>query len=197
MKKIAEGSALLRKFALYEVSGTVIKEVTRSETETTGSVSTPDLAHRLAPNMSLPVKGKIKSKTTRYQVIHLKDGDGNRSVVELVDFLVPCAEGDEVSVWGVKEGAWFAARNLSTRRSYRKRFGATSALYPFAAHVGLAALLAVPLWNDMAASKPGDTGFAIFAALITFVIAGFLILIPMAIVAFVRGMLVMRRVPET
>lgn len=147
--------------------------------------------------MSLPVKGKIKSKTTRYQTIHLTDGDGNRNVVELVDFLIPCAEGDEVSVWGVKEGSWFAGRNRSTRRSYRKRFGAASALYPYTVHLVAAALLALPLWMDMTKSKPGDTGFAIFAAVICFVIAGFLTLIPMAIIAFVRGMVVMRRVPET
>ena len=195
MKKITEGIALLKPFSLYEISGTVLTESTHSETQTTGSVGTSDnLAHSLAPHMPRAIKGKIKSTTTRYQTIHLKDSDERRHVVELVDFIVPCAEGDVLSFWGIQEDRWFAARNHSTGKKYKKLSKARSDLYPVRMHLVATVLLAVPLWLDMKAQND-DAGFSVFAGLICLVLAGLITWVPMAILAFIRSMIVIRKVP--
>ena len=195
MKKIMDGVALLKSFSLYELSGTVLKETTRSETHISGTIGTSDtIAHGLAPYMPRAVKGKIKSETDQYQTIHLSDSEGRRQVVELVNFVVPCAEGDELTFWGIKEDKWFAAQNRNTGRTYKKPLNARRYLYPRREHLVLTALLALPMWLDMKTAND-DPGFSIFAGLICLAIAGILVWGPMAALSFIRGIMVMRKVP--
>lgn len=195
MKQIVDRVALLRRFAVFEASGVVIKEATRSETETSGSIDTEDgIAHKVNPFMSRRTKGSVSSTTTRYQTIHLKDEDGRRQVIDLVDFVVPCVEGDQVRFWGLGEDQWVAAENLSTGKRYRSFGGARQALYPRRGHILATVLLVLSVLGLFAASV--GAGAALWVSPFIVVGAWFLLLVPATIIGMIRARIAMGQIPK-
>lgn len=195
MKQIADRVALLRKFAVFEASGVVIKEVTRSETETSGSIDTEDgIAQKVNPYMSRRTKGRVTSTTTRYQTIHLKDEDGTRQVIDLVDFVVPCVEGDQVRFWGLGDDQWIAAENRSTGKRYRSMGGARQALHPRRGHILATALLVLLVLGLFTAGA--GAGAALWVSPFVVVGAWFLLLVPAMIIGMIRARIAMGQVPK-
>jgi len=109
MKEIAKGVALNQSYSIQELKGRVESETTRSETETHGRISG-------GQNRMSGVQGTISSKTTRFQTIYLKDDSGSEHAVELVDLIVPCREGHELTLWGINDGWWFKGVNHTTNK---------------------------------------------------------------------------------
>jgi len=107
MKKIAEGTAVLQDYAVYELSGVVRSENTRSETSVSGHI----------PAGNRNRGGTISSKTTRFQTIYFKGENGKEDAVELVDLIIPCTEGHQLTLWGVNKGSWFEWKNHTTDQS--------------------------------------------------------------------------------
>ena len=110
------GKKLMYKFTVFKLSGTVLSENTRSETEVSGKVYGGGTNSTYGT--TAPVQGKIESKTTRYQSIFLKDDDGAEHAVELVDLVVPCREGHRLTLWRLGDDLWFKAQNETTAQSY-------------------------------------------------------------------------------
>ena len=110
--KIAEGRTLLKKFVIYELTGVVQSETTRSETEVTGQIYGGGTAS--AYGGTNPVQGSIKSKTTRYQTVYLKDDGDSEHAAELVDLVVPCREGHRITLWRLGPNRWIKALNDGT-----------------------------------------------------------------------------------
>lgn len=107
MKDIASGTAIMLPYTVNELTGTVISETTRSETEVSGHI----------PSGNSNRGGHISSRTTRYQTIYLKDDEGIEHATELVDMIVSCREGQLITLWGINGGWWFEGYNHTTRQS--------------------------------------------------------------------------------
>lgn len=110
MEKIAGGTAIMKNYALYELSGTVQSENTRSETNVS---STSDGQGKGGQ--------KVRSHTTRYQTIYLKGDDGTEHAAELVDLIIPCREGHSLTLWGINQGSWFEGINHTTKQAYKSK----------------------------------------------------------------------------
>ncbi|OOG27570.1 hypothetical protein B1C78_03625 [Thioalkalivibrio denitrificans] len=109
-KKIGEGKAAQFTYEVYELSGEVQSETTRSETEVTGQI------HGGGGPYSY-VQGRIKSKTTRYQTIMLREDDGTEHAIELVNMVLPCTAGQRVTLWRLGGGVWFRGVNRNTQQT--------------------------------------------------------------------------------
>lgn len=121
MKKIAEGVAIWKKYALYKVTGVVQSEATRAETEVSGSVGGGAGITIQGSGGSVPVSGTVSSTTTRYQTIYLKDDDGGERALRLVDFVIPCREGHKLTARGVDKSVWFDIDNNSTGEGWENK----------------------------------------------------------------------------
>lgn len=180
MKKIADGVALFQKFSLFEVTGAVESESTRSETEVHGEI----------PSNSGPFAGRVESKTTRYQTIYLKDEDGGQYAVQLVDFVIPCREGHKLTLRGADKKLWFDVTNHSTGQSFENGSGLSKYAFPdmvvFGGAIGSAALvLLIMLLTDGGFVEKLFFG-AIGGAIVGFIVFGAL-WIPGRIVASMRA----------
>ena len=116
IQKSYEGKKLLYKFVVYRISGTVLSENTRSETEVSGKIYGGGTNSTYGT--TAPVQGEIKSETTRFQTIYLKEDNGPEHAIELVDLVVPCREGHKLTLWRLGNSLWFQARNETTNQSY-------------------------------------------------------------------------------
>lgn len=180
MKKIADGAALFKKYGLYEVTGAVEGETTRAETEVRGEI----------PSNSGPFAGRIESKTTRYQTIYLKDDDGGKYAVELVDFVIPCREGHKLTVRGADKRLWFDVTNHSTGQAFEDGAGLAKYAFPnlvvFGAAIGAAALTFLALLMS-----EGGLGERLFFGVIAGLILGGIVFgvlwVPGRIVASMRA----------
>lgn len=103
--KIGEGKAALLSFAIYELSGEVLGENTRSETEVSSGAY--DAVSR---------QRTVTSTVTRYQTIMLRADDGTEHAVELKNMILPCREGQRVTLWRLGQGLWFRGVNHNTRQ---------------------------------------------------------------------------------
>ena len=104
-KKIGEGKAALLGFEVLELSGGVLSETTRSETEVV-SGAYDNVTHQR----------NVTSKVTRYQTIMLREDDGTEHAAELVNMILPCREGQRITLWRLGQGGWFRAVNHNTRQ---------------------------------------------------------------------------------
>ncbi|MFT7186565.1 MAG: hypothetical protein ACI84K_001968 [Pseudohongiellaceae bacterium] len=104
MKKITEGISILQNYALYELSGVVKSENTRSETSVSGFI----------PSKNSNMAGSVSSQTTTFQTIYFEGEGGKEQAVELVDLIIPCTQGHQLTLWGVNKGAWFDSKNHTT-----------------------------------------------------------------------------------
>ena len=180
MKKIADGVALFKKFSLYEVSGEVESETTRTETEVHGEI----------PSNQGPFAGRIETKTTRYQTIFLKDEDGGSHAVRLVDFVIPCREGHKLTVRGADKRLWFDVLNQSTGETFENGSGLAKYAFPdlvvYGGTAGAAGLTLLALLFS-----EGGMGERIFFGLIAGLIIGAVVFgllwVPGRIVASMRA----------
>lgn len=134
-KKIASAKTLGRDYHIHVRTGVVENTDTRSETEVTGNISGGGGYSSNGSGFNNPVSGSVQSKTTRYQNIFLKDEDGDDHAVELVDFLIPCKEGQKLTLFLVKSqdnlyGPYFQAYNHNTRQHYENAKAVSSEMFP-------------------------------------------------------------------
>jgi hypothetical protein len=120
MNKIAEGTAVLQEYAVYELSGVVKSETTRSETSVSGYM----------PNNNSSMGGRISSQTTTFQTIYFAGDKGKEHAIELIDLTIPCTEGHQLTVWGVNKGAWFAVKNHTTEQTASSKVPLTNFTMP-------------------------------------------------------------------
>ena len=120
MKIIAQGTAVSQDYAVYELSGIVKSETTRSETSVSGHI----------PSANSNMAGSISSQTTRFQTIYFKGEDGKEHAAELVDLIIPCTEGHHLTLWGVNKGFWFEGKNHTTDQSANSKYPLTNFTMP-------------------------------------------------------------------
>ena len=180
MKKITDGVALFQKFSLFEITGEVEAETTRAETEVTGEI----------PSNQGPFAGRIESKTTRYQTIHIKEDDGGRFPVETVNFVIPCIEGHKLTVRGADKRMWFDVVNHTTGQTFQNGPGLAKYAFPdlvvFGGAGGVAALVFLILMFS-----PGGFAERLFFGLVAGLISGGVVFgllwIPGRIIASMRA----------
>lgn len=199
-KKIASGSVIGRDYHIHVRTGVVENSETRAETEVSGNISGGGGYSSGGYGSNAPVSGSIESKTTRFQNIFLKDEDGDDHVIELVDFLIPCKEGQKLSLFIVKSGEnlrgpYFRAYNHNTREHYENSKAVSSEMFPIRkllmATGGVGALFFLGGWLG----DQGSIGAGIFSAIIAMLIGGIVFGIAGKIVAMLRGSSV-RKNPE-
>ena len=120
MKIIAQGTVLSQDYAVYELSGVVKSETTRSETSVSGHI----------PSGNSNMAGSISSRTTRFQTIYFKGEDGKEYAAELIDLIIPCTEGHHLTLWGVNKGFWFEGRNHTTNQGASSKIPLTNFTMP-------------------------------------------------------------------
>ncbi|MDZ7643354.1 MAG: hypothetical protein U5K76_03420 [Woeseiaceae bacterium] len=168
-KEIANGTALGLEYHVYTRTGTVEGSDTRAETEVSGQISGGGGASYGGTGYNAPVSGSVQSKTTRYQNIFLKDDDGVEHTIELVNFLVPCKEGQKLTLYlitpGRKDaGSYFSAYNHNSRQKYDHVKAIRTEMYPRLT-VGVAiALCALYAFMSGMSGVEGSFGNGVFAA---------------------------------
>ncbi len=120
MKIIAQGTAVLQDYAVYELSGVVKSETTRSETSVSGHI----------PSGNSNMAGSISSRTTRFQTIYFQGENGKEHAAELIDLIIPCTEGHHLTLWGVNKGFWFEGQNHTTDQSANSKTPLTNFTMP-------------------------------------------------------------------
>jgi hypothetical protein len=188
-RKIADGSAFGTKYEVFVRAGTVDSTDTRSETETTGSISGGGGMTVGGTGANAPVSGQIESKTTRYQNIYLTDEDGREHPVELVDFLVPCREGQKLSLMFVKTGgkelgSYFHAYNHNTSKHYDHGAALRSEMFPIRILIAAVLIVALVTWKSISGS-PGNDGFEVMAG--TFIVTGLIGVVLYGIAKVIAG----------
>jgi hypothetical protein len=188
--KIAEGTALGARYRIHSRTGTVDSTDSRVETEVTGNVS----GGGGVGGYNAPVTGSVQSKTTRYQNIYLTDDDGKEHNISLVNFEVPCRQGQKLTMLfltaGDKEsGSYFRAYNHNTREHCNHPKGVVSEMFPWkiaAIVMGVIALFV------LVSAFSGDNGFgeALFVSIIGLVIIGLIVGAIGWIFAYVRSIAV-------
>lgn len=173
-RQIASGDAFGKKYEVYVRSGAVEGTEIRAETEVRGQISGGGGLTVGGSGGNAPVSGQVESRTTRYQNIYLTDEEGVEHAIELVDFVVPCKQGQKLSLFlvagaGSDRGAWFHAYNHNTRQHYRCGPALRGEMFPKWILAGLLALVVVMTWNAFSAS-PGNDGFEVFFG--TAIVAG-------------------------
>lgn len=199
-KKIASGKALGRDYHVHARTGVVESTETRSETEVTGNISGGGGNTSGGTGYSNPVSGQVRSTTTRFQNIFLKDEDGDDHTIELVDFLVPCKEEQKLTFFIVKSknnltGPYFRAYNHNTREHYENAKAVSSEMFPI--RKLLMAIGAVGALTFLTGLFSSDTTFggAIFSTIVIMIIVGIVLGIAGKIVGAMRGSNV-RKNPE-
>jgi hypothetical protein len=186
--KIAEGRTLLRKFVIHELTGAVQSETTRSETEVTGHIYGGGTASTYGGTM--PVQGKIESKTTRYQTIYLQDEEGSEHAAELVNLVVPCREGHRLTLWRLGPRLWFQALNHTTGQTFTAK-ALWSVLSP-KVFIGVLGTVLGLIFLDS-----DTTGIMCCFSLVVSLLIGLVIaMIPGAIITFLRVRAVQRAVSQ-
>ncbi len=160
-KKIGEGKAALLSFAVYELSGEVLSENTRSEVEVSSGAYDAVSQQRT-----------VTSKTTRYQTIMLRKDDGTEHAVELKNMLLPCSAGQRVTLWRLGRGMWFRAVNHNTRQQVgNPDLGSELFAFGSAVFAGLATFLVLMRMNPYPGEITMDwIGISVFMA-----VGGFLV----------------------
>ncbi|MEX0707351.1 MAG: hypothetical protein WD078_05260 [Woeseia sp.] len=108
---------------------------TRAETEVSGRISGGGGTTYGGTGFAAPVRGSIQSKTTRYQTIFLTDDDGVEHNIQLVNFLVPCKQGQKLTLLMVgpaadDHGHCFRAYNHNTRDHAAHAKAIISSMFP-------------------------------------------------------------------
>jgi len=179
--EIANGTALGLPYTVHARTGTVDSAETRAETEVSGSIAGGGGSSYAGTGYSAPVHGSIQSKTTRYQTIFLTDDDGLEHNIQLVNFLVPCKQGQKLTLLLVGPasddcGQYFRAYNHNTRDHSTYAKAITSALFPRKSFMIALALIGLfVLYNAMADTETVGGGLflaAFIMLLIAAVLAG-------------------------
>ena len=199
-KKIVSGNVIGRKYHIHVRTGVVENSETRAETEVTGSVSGGGGYSVGGHGSTAPVSGSVESKTTRFQNIFLKDEDGDDHVIELVDFLIPCKEGQKLSLFIVKSGdnlrgPYFRAYNHNTREHYENTKAVSSEMFPMRKLVMAIGGVGVLFFLAGVFGDQGGIGAGIGGAIVGMLISGIVFGIAGKIVAMIRGSNV-RKNPE-
>ncbi len=184
-EQVAEGNTLGLKYAVNATTGTVKSSETRTETEVTGHVSGGGAANT-------PVSGKVETKVTNYQNIFLTDEAGKDHAIELKNFLVPCTEGQDLTLFQLAKGSGddgtcIQAFNKSTGKLYKNDKGLSAAMFPWLSFSAALVVMVLIIWNSTG-SNPSFDGFERFAA--TFIASGIGLLVLYAVArifAAVRG----------
>jgi hypothetical protein len=190
--KIGSGNSLWCDYHIHERTGTVLSTDTRSETEVSGQISGGGGYSSGGTGSNLPVSGSVQSKTTRFQNIFLKDGDGDEHTIELENFLVPCKEDHKLTLFIVKSGnnlrgPYYRAYNHNTREHYENAKAVSSEMFPWREFIigtgGIGALGFL-----MGLFDSGTTfGGAVLVAIVTMVIVGIVLGVVGKIVGAIRG----------
>ncbi|MEZ5759375.1 MAG: hypothetical protein R3D86_14230 [Emcibacteraceae bacterium] len=178
IQKIHEGKKLFYSFAIYKLSGTVLSENTRSETEVSGKIYGGGTNSTYGT--TAPVQGKIESKTTRYQTIYLREDNGAEHAIELVDLVVGCREGHKLTLWRLGDNLWFQVENHTTNQTFRYN-GFKKMMYPKVIYFVIGIIFGIYYVDQ------SHTGGKYFLALIFSILFGLaLATIPCGIIAWLR-----------
>lgn len=199
-KTIASGQALGVAYHVCARSGVVEGTETRSETEVSGSISGGGGMTVQGTGASAPVSGRVESKTTRYQTIFLKEDDGDEHTIELVDFLVPCKEGQRLTMFVLKLGKnmfgpHVHAFNHNARQHYEDIAGIRSAMFPWKVFMGSVGAVAALVLLSGFTSSDASLGETLFVTVILTAIAAFVVGVAGRVVGMIRARAV-RKNPE-
>lgn len=187
-KQIAEGNAIGARYRIHARTGTVDSTETRSETEVTGNVS----GGGGVGGYSAPVTGRVQSKTTRYQNIFLTDEDGVEHNIDLVDFLIPCKQGQRLTMLLLTagdgdSGSYFRAYNHNTREHCNHPKAVISEMFPWMIFLVALAVVGVMILFSAFGSDGNGFGEALFVSAFMIVIVGLVFAAVGWILAYIRS----------
>jgi len=188
-KEITSGNALGARYRIQARTGTVDSTETRAETEVTGDISGGGGYSAGGTGITNPVRGSVRSKTTRYQSIFLTDEDGVEHNIQLVDFLVPCKEGHKLTLLDIG-GEYFRAYNHNTRQHCNHPKGVVSAMFPWLVVMIAMGVLALGLLFKLFTDNSVSFGEALIMSVIILAVAGAVLGAAGWIVAWVRSLAV-------
>jgi len=194
-KKVAEGRSLGLHYEIIDRTGVVDQSDTRSETEVEGSVSGGGYG-----SYQTPVVGSVSSKTTHYQNIFLTDEDGKEHTIQLQDFLVPCRQGQRLTLFllshGNREyGSYFKAFNHNSREMSDHAKAIRSEMYPWRSFLIVIGLLFLIEFSGLYSEPDATVVSALFYTAIALAITGTIAWIIGWMVSFARSVVV-RNNPE-
>ena len=190
-KQIAEGSALGASYKIHARTGTVDSSDVRAETEVTGNISGGGGYSAGGTGYNAPVTGSIQSRTTRYQNIYLTDEDGLEHNIELVNFLVPCKQGQKLTMLFLTagkadRGSYFRAYNHNTREHCNHPKAVVSEMFPKA--IFMIAMAVVALFVLISAFTSNESvGAALFLSVLLLVIIGVVLAAVGWVLAYIRS----------
>lgn len=164
-EQVASGSSLLKSYKIGVLSGTVESAESRTEMETTGTVSGGHGLTVGGTGATAPVTGRVETKITRYQTIMLKDESGRSHPIQLKNFEVPVSPGHKLSVFrlgGGGDGPIIHVYNHNSQQHYENQKALHWAMFPFLILFAALAVLAFVIWNWASGNSDGD-GFIILA----------------------------------
>ncbi|MEM7415654.1 MAG: hypothetical protein AAF389_09185 [Gemmatimonadota bacterium] len=177
------------RFALDSVTGEVMRERQRSETEVSGSISGGGSgSHR-------GVSGSMSSSTTLFQSIFLRLPNGKEREITFEDFEIPCREGHQLTIVHAsrsgRDSHVVAYHNHATEQSFPVESSIAAVVRPpMDAAIGVWGLAAfglgmISMWND--GTWATDRVKAIGVSLIVGVILGGVAWAILRVLSFVRG----------
>ncbi|GEM_PF-2203477 len=173
-EQVAQGKTLFTSYSIHAITGEVMGVKTRSETETSGTISGGHGMNVGGTGASSPVRGSIETKTTRFQSLFLKDDAGKEHSIELVNYLVPCREGHKLTLLSLHTGSNSAGRyihayNHNTDQHVENDGAAAKSMFPMLMLLAAVALLGFFVFRSVSAD-PNNDGFEVLA--MTFIATG-------------------------
>ena len=166
------------------------------------------LAHHGIANFDLNTDIALEGTIRRVEFLNphswlhlgVEDEDGDDHVIELVDFLIPCKEGQKLSLFIVKSGGnlrgpYFRAYNHNTREHYENTKAVSSEMFPMRKLIMATGGVGVLFFLGGLFGDGGGFGNGLLSALIAMVVGGILFGVAGKIVAMIRGSNV-RKNPE-
>ena len=166
--EIANGKAMGLDYAVHARTGTISGTQTRSETEVSGNISG---GGSYGNGYNAPVQGNVTSKTTNHQDIFLTDDDGVEHLIQTVDFLIPCREGQRATFYFVNSGnaangSYFSVYNHNSRESYDHNKALRKEMFPWLAFFITVAVFTLPGFLGGFSGPDGGFGLALFSGAI-------------------------------
>jgi len=120
MEQVASINSLFGQYTLCRFNVNVSSQETRTETNFT----TVTQHQRHGSTTS------VNARNTDIQTIHIKDDQGQPKALKLIDLVIPCETGHQLTLYGLDQNHWFKGTNLTTDQSYQNLSLISSYVFP-------------------------------------------------------------------
>jgi len=109
MEQVASITSLFGHYTLCRTTVDVSSQATRNETH----FSTVTQHQQRGSTTS------VSSRNTDIQTIHITDEEGKPKALELIDLVIPCESGHQLTLYCLDHVQWFKGSNLTTQQNYQ------------------------------------------------------------------------------